>query len=162
MAKEIRTLDAMPVPTEDEEQIQLFTWARHMRGRWPEIDLMYHIPNGGKRGKVEAARFKMMGVKPGVSDVCLPVPRGGYHGLYIEMKRRRGGRVSKDQADWIDAVIHQGYVAVVCRGWIEAAKQIEKYMKLGVMRRDDVDTGSSAGGADPDSADAGQDRKEGV
>lgn len=154
MAKTIKPEDAMPVPTEDEEQIQLFAWARYMRRRWPEIDLMYHIPNGGKRGKVEAARFKAMGVKPGVPDICLPVPRGGYHGLYIEMKRRRGGRVSQDQADWIDAIIHQGYVAVVCRGWIEASEQIEKYMKLEAAKRGDVNTGPFAGGADPHSASA--------
>lgn len=146
--------DVLPVPTEDEEQIQLFSWARYCRRKWPELDLLFHIPNGGKRGKVEAARFKAMGVKAGVPDVCLPVPRGGYHGLYIEMKRRRGGRVSQDQAEWIDALIHQGYVAVVCRGWLEASEEIEKYLKLEVKKDDGVDSGSAAGGTNPHSAGA--------
>lgn len=122
-------------PTEDEEQIQLFAWAWFTRGKYPELALMHHIPNGGKRGKVEAARFKAMGVKAGVPDVCLPVPRGGYHGLYVEMKRQQGGRVSEEQNEWMEALRAQGYEAKVCRGWKEAAEAIEQYMKGAPWKR---------------------------
>ena len=50
---------------------------------------VFHIPNGGYRNKAEAAHLKAQGVRPGVPDLCVPVARHGYHGLYIEMKRRR-------------------------------------------------------------------------
>ena len=126
--QKVKAADALPVPTESAEQQCLFRWAAHSRGKWPEIELMYHIPNGGTRSKSEAGRFRAEGVKAGVPDICLPVARGGYHRMYVEMKRRKGGRVSPEQAAWIDALIHEGYVAIVCRGWEEAAGQIEAYM----------------------------------
>ena len=72
------------VPTEDQEQIALFNWAAWMSNtKWPELELMYHVPNGGYRNKAEAGRFRAQGVKSGVPDIVLPVARGGWHGLYI-------------------------------------------------------------------------------
>lgn len=121
------------IPTEDEEQMALFTWANHMAatGRLPELYWLYHVPNGGSRGPAEAGRFKAMGVKRGVPDVALDVPRGGFHGLRIEMKRRRGGVLSDEQADWLDYYNANGYRAVVCYGWDEARMEIEDYLRGG-------------------------------
>lgn len=116
------------IPTEDEEQIWLFSWAKINSGKWPELELMHHIPNGGMRSKSEAARFKAMGVKCGVSDVFLPVAKGGYHGLYIELKAK-DGRPEKEQKEWIAAVREQGYYAAVCYGGYEASALVEAYMK---------------------------------
>lgn len=116
------------IPTEDEEQIWLFSWAKINSGKWPELELMHHIPNGGMRSKPEAARFKAMGVKCGVSDVFLPVAKGGYHGLYIELKAK-DGRPEKEQKEWIAAVREQGYYAAVCYGGFEAANLVEAYIK---------------------------------
>lgn len=116
------------IPTEDEEQIWLFSWAKLKLGRFPELALMHHIPNGGQRSKTEAARFKAMGVKRGVSDIFLPVARGGYHGLYIELKAEHG-RPEKEQEEWIAAVQEQGYYGAVCYGGMEAANLVEAYMK---------------------------------
>lgn len=117
--------------TEDEEQMALFTWANHMAvsGRLPELARLFHVPNGGSRGPAEAGRFKAMGVKKGVPDVFLDVPRGGFHGLRIEMKRRRGGVLSDEQADWIDWYNANGYRADVCYGWDEARTEIEDYLR---------------------------------
>ena len=119
----------LAVPTESAEQQTLFRWAELQSGKYPELRLMFHIPNGGKRSKSEAVRFALEGVKPGVPDVCLPVARGGFHGLYVEMKRQKSGRVSGDQNDWIEALQAQGYAATVCRGWEEAARVILVYLK---------------------------------
>lgn len=116
------------LPTEDEEQIWLFSWAALNLGRWPELELMHHIPNGGKRTKTEAARFKAMGVKRGVSDIFLPVARGGFHGLYIELKAK-DGKVDATQKEWIEAVRKQGYFGAVCYGGAVAAELIQRYMK---------------------------------
>lgn len=115
--------------TENQEQQLLFEWAALSAGRWPELALMYHIPNGGSRSKSEAGRFKAEGVKSGVPDICLPVARGGYHGLYIELKRVKGGRVSPAQQGWIAALRDQGYCACVCKGWDDAAHIIKAYLE---------------------------------
>lgn len=115
--------------TESQEQQLLFEWAALSSGRWPELALMYHIPNGGSRSKAEAGRFKAEGVKAGVPDICLPVARGGYHGLYMELKRVKGGRVSPAQQGWIAALRDQGYCACVCKGWDDAAHIIKAYLE---------------------------------
>ena len=123
--------DARLLPTEAEEQATLFSWAAMKRGKYPELDLLFHIPNGGSRGKAEAARFKAEGVKPGVPDLLLPVARGTYHGLFIELKRQKGGRASGEQIDWIINLQRQGYCAAIARGWEEAAQIIELYLTDG-------------------------------
>lgn len=115
--------------TEAQEQEWLFQWATAMRTlRWPELELMFHVPNGGSRNKVEAARLKAQGVKAGVPDIFLPVARKGWHGLFIELKRLVGGKVSPEQEMMIKRLNEQGYRAVVCKGWNAAADEIEKYM----------------------------------
>ncbi len=91
---------AMQGPCEEIEQTCLFRWAALESGAHPELALLHAIPNGGKRSKSEAARMKAAGVKPGVPDMFLPVAREGCHGLYIELKRRDGGRVSTEQTAW--------------------------------------------------------------
>lgn len=116
------------IPTEEEEQAFVISWCEVMESRWPELSLMHHIPNGGKRGKAEAARFKRQGVKAGVSDLFLPVARCGYHGLYIEMKAM-DGEVSGKQEWFLAAVREQGYFGAVCFGGGEAVELIQRYME---------------------------------
>lgn len=121
----------MPVPTEAQEQMTLFSWAAMQSGKYPELNLLYHVPNGGSRHKAEAGRLRAEGVKAGVPDLCLPVARGQYHGLYIELKRQRGGRTSDHQSEWLDALSAQGYKAALCYGWEQAAKTIIEYLTRG-------------------------------
>ncbi len=118
-----------PAPTESTEQTWLFQWVTLAEGIYPELAALYHIPNGGRRGKAEAARFKAEGVKAGVPDLCLPVPRGQYHALYIELKRATGGTASKVQKDWIDRLKGYGNYAEVCHGWESAKDVILWYLK---------------------------------
>ncbi len=120
--------DASPVPLESNEQQTLFEWAKRMEGRWPELRMLYHIPNEGKRRQRTGARMKAEGMKSGVPDICLPVARGEHHGLYIELKRRRNSKVTKEQLDWIADLVAQGYVAAVCRGCDEAISLITRYL----------------------------------
>lgn len=114
--------------TEAQEQEALLRWAAYSRGKYPALDLMYHIPNGGSRNLIEARHLKEQGVKAGVPDICLPVPSGRYTALYIELKRKDGGRVSEAQRGWIAALNRVGCRAVVCRGWDEARDAIEQYL----------------------------------
>lgn len=115
-------------PLEETEQEAVIRWATGQLDNWPELALLYHVPNGGKRGKRQAAALKRQGVNAGVPDLVLPVPRGGFHGLYIELKRREGGRVSSDQAGWIRDLTANGYRAVVRRGWEEAVDELRDYL----------------------------------
>jgi len=97
-----------------------------------------------KRGKAEAARFRAMGVKSGVPDIFLPVGvqkidsvdrgqytiiRTKYNGLYIELKRLRGGTVSAAQKQWIARLRDAGYAVEVCKGWEAAAAVITNYLE---------------------------------
>lgn len=88
---------------------------------------VYHVPNGGYRNAREGARLKAQGVKPGVPDLCIPVARSGFHGLYIEMKTETG-KPSKAQTKWIYTLRVQGYCAYVCRGAESAIDLIDRYM----------------------------------
>ena len=123
--------DKRLLPTEGEEQSRLFSWCRMQLWQHPELELLFHIPNGGSRNKAEAGRFKAEGVKAGVPDLLLPVARGGYHGLFIELKRLDGGRVSTEQKAWMDKLKGQGYQAAVCRGWEEASEALLGYLAAG-------------------------------
>ena len=122
--------------TEDSEQIALFEWARLARGTHPELALLLHIPNGGSRHKLEAMKLKRLGVRPGVPDLFLPVPRHGLSGLWIAMKREalrpntpkgRGG-VSDEQGWWLTELWKRGYQASVAWGFEEAREIIERYL----------------------------------
>lgn len=115
--------------TESEEQITLFQWAEIMKNRLPELELLHHIPNGGQRACTTARRLKAEGVKSGVPDVSLPVPRGCYHGFYVEMKVGKNKPTDK-QEHWLAQLQKQGYFVMVAYSWKEAADKIEKYLAL--------------------------------
>ena len=129
-----RAADAMPAPLEAQEQATLFEWMAYNTGRYPELNLCYHVPNGGSRNTVEAHNLKLQGVKAGVPDIVLPVPRGKYAALYIELKRKKGSKTSDEQRGWIDALNRAGNRAVICYGWEAAAAEIMAYLK-GVARK---------------------------
>lgn len=114
-------------PTEHQEQVSLFHWAELASSTMPELRLLHAIPNGGARHPAVAGKLKAEGVKPGVPDVCLPVPRGQRHGLYIEMKSATGS-VQDHQRKFGELLSGQGYQVVVCRSWVEAREQIMAYL----------------------------------
>jgi hypothetical protein len=127
--------------TEDGEQAALFCWAAQNRMRYPQLKWMFAIPNGGARTPSVAARLKATGVKPGVADICLPVPsrvrvstesvvEEKFSGLFIEMKRKDGrpSDVKPEQREFIRFVVAHGYYAEVAFGWLEAVMIIERYL----------------------------------
>ena len=118
------------------EQIKLFRWAAWAVNQYPELDLLYHIPNGGSRNTIEAAHLKQQGVKAGVPDLCLPAPKGKYHGLYIEMKYG-DNKPTKKQKEWIEKLTRQGYAVSVCWSYEAARAELEKYLKLDCLRLGD-------------------------
>lgn len=113
--------------SEDTEQELVMKWARMSQGKWPELALLHHIPNGGARNQREAAKFKRMGVLAGVSDLHLPVARGPWHGLYIEMKYA-DGKLQKSQKEFLKLAADQGVYCVVCYTADDAIDIIKHYV----------------------------------
>ena len=115
--------------SESVEQIHLFQWARMQSCTMPELNLLFHIPNGGKRNITTAKRLKAEGVKAGVPDLFLPVSRGGFFGLFIEMKVGKN-KTTEKQEEWISALQEEGYKVVVCYGCDSAMEEIMNYLKM--------------------------------
>lgn len=138
--------------TEDGEQSALFCYAADMvHGRAgsitivpygntvayyplpadPRWRLLYAIPNGGKREPATAARLKATGVKRGFPDVGLPIPKLGFAGMFIEMKKANGtmNNVDDPQTVWHTDLTEQGYYVVVAFGWKQAVELITEYLR---------------------------------
>lgn len=97
---------------ENQEQQALFAWAKYTQRPHPSLELLYHIPNGGKRDKAEAARLKREGVKAGVPNLCLPMAQDRYYDLYIELKAGKN-TATPLQRQWITALSREDYAAAV-------------------------------------------------
>ena len=106
--------------TEHEEQREFVQWFRR---EYPGVRI-FAVPNGEQRSPSVACRLKTEGVMRGVPDLFVPA-----WGLWIEMKRTKGGVVSVEQADWIEYLQGLGYAAVVCRGCDEAKAVAEKHRR---------------------------------
>jgi len=116
------------IPTEDTEQLAVIAWCEGYALADTRARLLLHVPNGGSRHIVEASKLRRLGVRAGVPDLLLPVAVAPYHGLWIEMKRRKGGLVSAAQHGWIDALRAEGYAVAVARGADEAIDTIIAYL----------------------------------
>lgn len=113
--------------SEHTEQAALFEWAAWNQSKDAALNMLYAVPNGGKRDKRTAAMLKAEGVKAGVPDVFLPVARQGYHGFYIEMKVGEN-TTSTAQKAWIAALTAEGYLTAVVYDWMTAARAIAGYL----------------------------------
>lgn len=107
----------MKEPSEHVEQRTFVEWVRLTHGV-----RIFAIPNGGKRGRLEAMRLVAEGVSSGVPDLCIPE-----WSLWVEMKARKG-RVSENQRDWIDYLNSIGHTAIVAYGFDDAREQITKFL----------------------------------
>ena len=124
--------------TEYYEQAALFMWAEKFKNQYPELELLNGSLNGVRLTIGQSVKIKKIGQKKGYPDISLPVPRGGYHGLYIELKikpyRNYKGKMvysqtSKEQKWWLNALNNNGYRAVVCKGYDAAVSEISTYLQ---------------------------------
>lgn len=106
-------------PSEHWEQAEYVSW---FRKTFPDV-LIFAIPNGGKRSKAQAAKLKLEGVVAGVHDLFVPEWR-----LWIEMKRQKGGSLSKKQRDFGEEMERVGYDWIVCKGFEDAKAQTEAFV----------------------------------
>lgn len=122
--------------SEHDHQVAVFQWAalQVKLGTHPELDLMFAIPNGARKSKASAGRFKAEGLKPGVPDICLPISRGGYCVLFIEMKSERG-RLSDEQAGWRDKLTSNGSLWALCYSHHQAKQTLIEYLAGKFVRK---------------------------
>lgn len=120
---------------EHQHQVALITWAQ--RTRLPESsdvkigamigNYLLAIPNGGKRNPREAMRLKAEGVKPGVSDLLLPLRRQNHSALWLELKAP-GNKPTELQVEWLELMTQAGYRAEWADSWTKAAAIIADYV----------------------------------
>ena len=110
---------------ESQEQIALFDWIRLQ----PTLSAYaFSIPNESKRSPQLGYRLKRMGMRAGVSDLFIAIPREPYHGLFIEMKAG-SNKATPTQLQFIKDMRKQGYEAEVCWGAKSAIEAILNYLK---------------------------------
>lgn len=100
----------------------------HLHKGIVELTLLFAIHNQGHGDAIRGAKAKAEGVKPGVPDLMLPISRGHYHGLFIEMKRETEGDESDQQVKWRNKLTGQGYLCCVCHGWKQAVDVLRSYL----------------------------------
>jgi hypothetical protein len=111
--------------TEYEEQVLYFQWIETKPFISPFV---FHIPNERKTTWAAGKRLKASGVRAGIPDIFVAIPRGIHNGLFIEMKSLKG-RLSEAQKEYLERLNKQGYIAQACYGF-EAAKALtESYLK---------------------------------
>jgi len=117
------------------EDAECEAFVETIKWQYPNLyKMMIHVPNGGKRGAAEAAKFKKLGVKKGFPDYVFFYPSGKFPGLIIEMKKsmEHGGSkavVSAEQKEWIMNLRERGYAAYICEGADEALDTLKKYLR---------------------------------
>lgn len=101
---------------------------RYFRLQYPRYaGCFFSVPNGGRRDTVTGAILKAEGALSGVADLFLSVPNNVHHGLYVEMKTRKG-RQQDSQKAFQKAVEAQGYRYEICRSLDDFIALIKDYL----------------------------------
>ena len=118
-------------PTEYDEQCAVIRWARMMSATTePRLALLHGDASGVRVGIGAAAKMKRCGAVKGWPDLQIPIACGVWHGLFVELKRRRGGVVSPEQKAVHTLLREQGYRVEVCKGADEAIRVISEYLGI--------------------------------
>lgn len=114
-------------------QTTFFEWIDLNAPKYPVLSLCFAIPNEGNRSAFNGWKRKLTGRRAGVPDICLPVPNDEFHGLWIEMKSKRG-TVSPSQRIWHKQLTDAGHRVEIARDWITAANLVIEHLRLPVQR----------------------------
>lgn len=106
-------------------QVECIKW---FRLQYPKL-VIFAIPNGGDRNIIVAQKLKAEGVVAGVPDLFIPYPSNVYHGLFIEMKYGKKGRVSEAQKYMLEKLELLGYKCCVVRCFDDFYNQVTNYIK---------------------------------
>jgi hypothetical protein len=119
--------------SEHQEQSALIKWFdlqyKEHSGRLFAIPNGAHLSGTVSQRSAKMNKMKADGLRVGVPDLFLPVPTKDFHGLFIEMKRKKGSKTSVEQIDWLNYLARNGYATGLCCGFEAAKDTIESYLK---------------------------------
>lgn len=121
-------------PTEEEEQTAFVQWCQINK------IIVHHSPNegtGGRAAAIRGARMKKLGTSKGFWDLMLFIPIynlidgeiDDYQLVMIEMKAKKGSRISPEQKAWGEIYEMAGIPNAVCKGADEAIEFVKKFMQ---------------------------------
>lgn len=129
--------------SESDNQAAIVKWWRlkHPKLKRMLIPSQSGVMIGGKSKFGIIAKQKREGWIAGVPDIFIAVPRGGYHGLWLELKDsgKTKSSLSKDQVQYLSDLGEQGYSAAWCAGSAQAIEIIEHYMSLNICITEKLD-----------------------
>ena len=115
----------MKLGAETLEMIRIFDYIR-----FKKLDaFIFHIANERKTSVQAGSILKRMGVKPGVSDIFIAIPRLSFHGMFLEVKANKN-KPTDLQRKFLDDMISQGYFATWRTGADASIEAIESYLAL--------------------------------
>jgi len=112
------------VPLEQDECILLVNWLELLGGD-KILEFSHTAQETYTKSWHQKAMNKKMGVRPGVPDYIVVTQKAV---LFVEMKRKKGGAVTKAQARWLKAIHQAGGEARICYGFDDAKKFIEQFI----------------------------------
>ena len=123
--------EVVPAPNRSEyhEQCAVFKLAQLYGREYPELKFLNGSLNGVRLTIGQAVKAKATGMKKGMPDLFLPVKRGKCSGLFIELKRLKGGSIQPEQKLWAKFLVSQGYQHYFCKGADVAWQTIINYLK---------------------------------
>lgn len=115
--------------SEHAHQAALTSWARRpdVQRQYPGIDLLEASLNGVALTKAQAGKAKAAGMLKGALDLNLPVARGPYHGLRVEMKFGKN-KMTTEQEWYAGRLREEGWKVATCWDWLEARAVIIGYL----------------------------------
>ena len=108
-------------------QQQCLKWFAFQYPKLAESGLLFSIPNGANKTIAQAMKFKREGLVSGIPDLMLAVPKGIYHGLFIEMKSNKG-KPSANQIKMIGKLRDQYYYVDIINSFEQFTSLINKYL----------------------------------
>jgi len=114
--------------SESQQQQALFKWVAYAKRFTPELENLFAIPNGAHVSMNNRKRLIREGLRSGVPDLFLAVPRANFAGLFIELKRDKKAILGESQKKWIKKLKKAGYAAGVCYGFNQTVECINEYL----------------------------------
>lgn len=127
--------------SEHATQSSFVTWCKWNEGKYPALKLAFSIPNGAhlagdaRLRAIKMRNLKAEGLRVGVPDWCLPVPRHSFSGLFIEFKHDKN-KANSEQLEYIALLRSEGHRAVICYSVEEAIKEVENYLVVSHITTD--------------------------
>lgn len=112
--------------SEDKIQQDIFMWFNNnycLKHHNPRC-IIFSVPNGGTRNKMEAIKLKSTGMKAGVSDLIVILPNKV---LFVEVKTETG-RQSDKQIEFEKTITDLGYSYILVRSLEEFKTVVSEFL----------------------------------